>query len=182
MTASPHETSASVLAELINEFIESERRSAPSLPGPPPPPADLLCQPGRENCGRLTHNSEAPSQPRLVARGTAHQVSSSAWRTCRTVVTVRHSAVGYVSWRKKIKIKCLLAGLRPGAFISDDTFVFVLDRTEVFTKYFEFLSVSYETSAPNETPLWLAGRMMSRTCCIVIMVLSEDPCGRWTVA
>lgn len=66
------------MAEIIDEFIESERRSAPPLPGPPPPPAELLRQANRENCGMLSHNLVPPSQPRLVARGTGHKVSRSS--------------------------------------------------------------------------------------------------------
>lgn len=83
----------SAWTELINEYIESERRSAPSLPGPPPPPAELLRQASRENRERLTHNLASSSQPRLVARGTGHQVSGSARHTCCSVFNLLWSAM-----------------------------------------------------------------------------------------
>lgn len=59
--------------DLIEEII-TEERIRTSLPGPPPPPADL-CQPHNQNQRMLQPSSSPPPQPVLVARGTAHQVS-----------------------------------------------------------------------------------------------------------
>lgn len=57
--------------DLIEEII-TEERTRTSLPGPPPPPADL-CQPHNQNQRMLQPSSSPPPQPVLVARGTAHQ-------------------------------------------------------------------------------------------------------------
>nr|WAQ14796.1 RELB proto-oncogene NF-kB subunit [Lateolabrax maculatus] len=56
--------------DLIQEIITED---GASLPGPPPPPADLLCQPHSQNHRRLRQSSSPPSQAVLVARGTACQ-------------------------------------------------------------------------------------------------------------
>ncbi|XP_056297594.1 proto-oncogene c-Rel isoform X1 [Pseudoliparis swirei] len=53
--------------DLIEEIITEW--SGPSLPGPPDPPADLLCQ----NHRMRQQSSSPPSQPLLLARGTACQ-------------------------------------------------------------------------------------------------------------
>lgn len=65
-------------SDIIQEVIAEEReRLAASMPGPPPPPADLLCQQISlsQNLRMLRQSSSAASQPVLVARGTATQVS-----------------------------------------------------------------------------------------------------------
>ncbi|XP_070827388.1 transcription factor RelB isoform X3 [Chaetodon trifascialis] len=60
--------------DLINEIItEDSEREVASLPGPPRPPVDLICQPHSENPRRLRQSSSPPSQSMLVARGTACQ-------------------------------------------------------------------------------------------------------------
>ncbi|XP_056906444.1 transcription factor RelB isoform X1 [Takifugu flavidus] len=60
--------------DLIEELIEEdEQRSAAPLPRPPPPPAELLCESGDGSHRRPRQNSSPPSQPLLVARGTACQ-------------------------------------------------------------------------------------------------------------
>lgn len=65
--------------DLIEELIEEdEQRSATPLPRPPPPPAELVCESGGGSHRRPRQNSsppsQLPSQPLLVARGTACQV------------------------------------------------------------------------------------------------------------
>lgn len=60
-------------ADLIEEII-SEYGDRP-LPGPPAPPAELLCQPHGQNHRMLRQSTSPPAQPVLVARGTACQVS-----------------------------------------------------------------------------------------------------------
>lgn len=64
-------------ADLIQEIItEDSDRPGASLPGPPPPPVDLLCQPHSQSTRMRQQSSSSPSsQPVLVARGTACQVS-----------------------------------------------------------------------------------------------------------
>ncbi|XP_071368681.1 transcription factor RelB isoform X2 [Centroberyx affinis] len=68
-----------IIQELITEEVGvSERFQSPSgasLPGPPPPPADLHCQPLSQNHRMLRQSSSPSSQPVLVARGTAPQVT-----------------------------------------------------------------------------------------------------------
>ncbi|XP_037630840.1 transcription factor RelB isoform X1 [Sebastes umbrosus] len=57
--------------DLIEEII-SEYGDRP-LPGPPAPPAELLCQPHGQNHRMLRQSSSPSAQPVLVARGTACQ-------------------------------------------------------------------------------------------------------------
>lgn len=65
----PSETQSILFfTDLIEEIITEW--SGPSLPGPPDPPADLLCQ----NHRMRQQSSSPPSQPLLLARGTACQV------------------------------------------------------------------------------------------------------------
>ncbi|XP_041796534.1 transcription factor p65 isoform X2 [Chelmon rostratus] len=56
--------------DLINQIITEEEAS---LPRPPRPPVDLLCQPHSESHRRLRQSSSPPSQSVLVARGTQCQ-------------------------------------------------------------------------------------------------------------
>lgn len=70
------------IIDLIEEIItEDNERLVASLPGPPRPPDNLLCTPQAENNRRLRQSSSPSSQPVLVARGTACQVSgiSEGW-------------------------------------------------------------------------------------------------------
>lgn len=65
--------------DLIEELIEEdEQRLAAPLPRPPPPPTELLCESGGGSHRRPRQNSSPPSQPLLVARGTACQVGVTA--------------------------------------------------------------------------------------------------------
>ncbi|XP_035536364.1 transcription factor RelB homolog isoform X2 [Morone saxatilis] len=59
-----------IIDEIITEDIE---RSVGGLPGPPPPPANLQCPPCNENLRTLQTSPSTPSQPVLLARGTACQ-------------------------------------------------------------------------------------------------------------
>lgn len=76
------------LTELLEEIItEDKEQPIPPLPRPPRPPADLFYQPHGENHTRLRQSSSSPSQPVLVARGTACQVSGlAAGCGCSSVV------------------------------------------------------------------------------------------------
>lgn len=76
------------LTELLEEIItEDKEQPFPPLPGPPRPPADLFYQPHGENHTRPRRSSSSLSQPVLVARGTACQVSGlTAGCVCSCVV------------------------------------------------------------------------------------------------
>ena len=64
------------IIDLIEEIITEDSESVvASLPGPPRPPDNLLCMPQAESNRRLRQSSLPSSQPVLVARGTACQVS-----------------------------------------------------------------------------------------------------------
>ncbi|XP_075997339.1 proto-oncogene c-Rel isoform X2 [Genypterus blacodes] len=71
-TAAVELTELDIIEELITEDRE---RPAASLPGPPPPPAELLCQQIslNQNHTMLRPSPSGPAQPVLVARGTATQ-------------------------------------------------------------------------------------------------------------
>lgn len=74
------------LTDILEEII-TEDKEQPPLPGPPRPPADLFYQPHGENHARPRQSSSSLSQPVLVARGTACQVSAAtAGCVCSTAV------------------------------------------------------------------------------------------------
>ncbi|XP_035857032.1 proto-oncogene c-Rel isoform X2 [Sander lucioperca] len=84
--------------DLIEEIITEEgERSRASLPRPPAPPADLLCQPHSQNHRMPRQSSPPPPAPVLVARGTACQpicTFPQPQQQSRTLREMAHSSRG----------------------------------------------------------------------------------------
>ncbi|XP_044059971.1 transcription factor RelB isoform X2 [Siniperca chuatsi] len=106
--------------DLIQEIIrEDGEQSGASLPGPPSPPANLRCQ----NHRSLRQSSSPPSQPVLVARGTANQPTCNFLQPLQQPFTSRemaHPSRGAGSSRRGRSSSCLLASRSCGGISSQN--------------------------------------------------------------
>ncbi|XP_070761722.1 transcription factor p65 isoform X1 [Enoplosus armatus] len=110
--------------DLIQEIIrEDGERSGASLPGPPSPPANLRCQPHSQNHRSRRQSSSPPSQPVLLARGTACQPPCAFPQALQQLCTSRemaHPSRGAGSSRRGRGSSCLLASRSCGGVSSQN--------------------------------------------------------------
>ncbi|KAM9853085.1 transcription factor RelB homolog isoform 2-T2 [Aulostomus maculatus] len=108
--------------DLIQEIIKEDGdRSGAPLPGPPPPPVDLLSQPQGQNRRMLRQNLSSPSsQPVLVSRGTTCQSSCTFPQPLQQSCSSREMShpSRAASSRRARGSSCLLPSKTSGTFSS----------------------------------------------------------------